>query len=478
MEFWGRQRELARLRDELEQVRQSGQGKMLSVRGRRQAGKSRLLTELVESAGVPYLFTTAIRNGALVQQFEQVATDLRSSRHPLPGLDVAFASEPNSWADLFARLPLALGDEPAIVVLDEFPWATESDATLEGVLQQAWDRVIERLPVLLVLVGSDLAMMERLTQHDRALYGRAAEMTVSPLSPADVAEAIPGRRPALDLLDVFLVTGGYPRLVSAARRHRNAASFVRSELEDDQSALAVTGSRMLDAEFREELRARTVLEAIGSVEVGHATFSSAVERLGGDDRTTGTAVTRALPILAEDKRVVAIDLPVGAAPTSKLRRYRIVDPYLRFWFRYCAPHLTDMARGRSDLAIDRFVRDFPSWRGKAIEPVIQEAVSRLSRSDPQLSGLVTVGGWWNRTGDHEYDLVGAERNGEVTVVGTVEWRARRAVTVEELSRLSEARSVVPRAGGAKRAIVCPAGARAGVHPDVLLDAGDVLDAFR
>ena len=110
--------------------------------------------------------------------------------------------------------------------------------------------------------------------------------------------------------------------------------------------------------------------------------------------------------------------------------------------------------------------------------MIHEAVSRLSRTDPQLSGLVTVGGWWDRAGDHEYDLVGAERNGEVTVVGTVTWRARRAVTVEEPSRLSEARSVVPRAGGAKLAVVCPAGARAGVDPDVLLDAGDVLDAFR
>ena len=144
-------------------------------------------------------------------------------------------------------------------------------------------------------------------------------------------------------------------------------------------------------------------------------------------------MTRARPILAEDKRVVAID---------------------------------------------RFVRDFPSWRAKAIEPVIHEAVSCWSRIDPQLSGLVTVGGWWDRSEDHEYDLVGAEQNGEVTVVGTIKWRARRAVTVEELSRLSEARSVVPRAGGANLAVVCPAGAPAGVHPDVLLDAGDVLDAFR
>jgi len=40
-----------------------------------------------------------------------------------------------------------------------------------------------------------------------------------------------------------------------------------------------------------------------------------VERLGGDDRATGTAVTRALPILAEDKRVVAIDRFVRDFPS-------------------------------------------------------------------------------------------------------------------------------------------------------------------
>ena len=51
MEFWARQRELARLRAELDEVRTSGQGRMLAVRGRRQTGKSRLLTELVVTCG-------------------------------------------------------------------------------------------------------------------------------------------------------------------------------------------------------------------------------------------------------------------------------------------------------------------------------------------------------------------------------------------------------------------------------------------
>lgn len=478
MELWGRQRELARLRSELDEVRASGQGRMVVVRGRRQAGKSRLLTELVETAGVPYLYSTAFKNAPALAQVAQVAADMRTSRVPLPGLELAFAAQPTSWQDLFARLPLALDGQPAIVVLDEFPWATEADDTLEGVLQVAWDRTLERLPVLVVLVGSDLAMMERLTEHDRPLYGRAREMVVSALSPAEVSEAFAGRIDPAGVFDMYLATGGYPRLVSAARPHGSAESFVVEQLQDDQSPLSVTGLRMLDAEFRDAEQARAVLEAIGGVEVGHASFSSTVARLGGDDSSSGTAVSRALPALVHGKQVVAIDVPVGASTKSKLRRYRIVDPYLRFWFRYCRPHLADMARGRADLAVGRFERDFTSWRGKAIEPVVHEAVSRLAASDERLGGVERVGAWWDRSNAHEFDVVAAARDGSVPLMGSVKWRTRKPVTSGEVAALANGRAVVPGAASARLLAVCPAGARDDAGAHVVLVAGDLLGAFR
>ena len=451
---------------------------MLAVRGRRQAGKSRLLTELVETAAVPYLYATAVKNAPALAQVAQLAADMHTSRVPLPELEVAFAAQPTSWQDLFARLPLALDGQPAIVVLDEFPWATEADDTLEGVLQVAWDRTLERLPVLVVLVGSDLAMMERLTEHDRPLYGRAREMVVSALSPAEVAEAFAGRVDPAGLFDLYLATGGYPRLVSAARPHGSAQGFVVEQLQDDQSPLSVTGLRMLDAEFRDAEQARAVLEAIGSVEVGHASFSSTVARLGGDESSSGTAVSRALPALVDGKQVVAIDVPVGASRKSKLRRYRIVDPYLRFWFRYCRPHLADMARGRADLAVGRFERDFASWRGKAIEPVVHEAVSRLAASDQRLGGLERVGAWWDRSNTHEFDVVGAARDTSVPLLGSIKWRAEKPVTSGEVAALAAGRAVVPGAASARLLAVCPAGARDDAGTDVVLVADDLLGAFR
>jgi AAA+ ATPase superfamily predicted ATPase len=476
MEFWGREGELRRLRAELDRVREDATGRLLAIRGRRQVGKSRLLTEMVEQSGVPYLYTTAAKHAPTGRQLEQAMTDLRAARHPLPALGNAFAAPATTWADLLARLPLAFDGQPAIVILDEFPWAVESDASLDGVLQGAWDRSLERLPVLFVLVGSDVAMMERLTGHDQPLYGRAHEMVLNALTPTDVAHAVGHDRHPVDLLDTYLATGGYPRLLVEARRYDTTTDFVLAQLSDDQSPLSITGQRMLDAEFRGAQQPRGVLEAIGAAEVGHATFSSTVGNLGGDDAAK-TAVTRALDTLVDAKKVITIDRPTGAHPKTKTRRYRITDPYLRFWFRYCAPHLDDIARGRADLAIDHFHRDYSSWRGKAIEPVVHDALTRLAATDERFTTVTHVGAWWDRTGDREYDIAAADRRGTTDWLGTIKWRPNRPVDRREILALAEGRRAVPNAAGARLLAVCPAGAQGGAEADAVLDADDIIGAW-
>src|SRR5688500_20305473 len=61
--FVGRERELASLERMLQRVAEGGRGdrpgRAVLMRGRRRVGKSRLVEEFVERAGVPYLFFTA-----------------------------------------------------------------------------------------------------------------------------------------------------------------------------------------------------------------------------------------------------------------------------------------------------------------------------------------------------------------------------------------------------------------------------------
>jgi hypothetical protein len=56
-----------------------------------------------------------------------------------------------------------------VVVLDEMPHLIKTDPGFEGTLQKIFDRELSRRPVLLICVGSDLALMEALNEYGRPL---------------------------------------------------------------------------------------------------------------------------------------------------------------------------------------------------------------------------------------------------------------------------------------------------------------------
>src|SRR3954464_9059013 len=106
-EFIGRANELALLGKRLERVRTSGSGVALALRGRRQVGKSRLVQEFCDRAGVPFLFYAATKGTSPVEAVVEFAAELRASRLPIdPGLVPTVQT--GSWLDAFRALAAAL----------------------------------------------------------------------------------------------------------------------------------------------------------------------------------------------------------------------------------------------------------------------------------------------------------------------------------------------------------------------------------
>src|SRR5687767_14002971 len=106
--FHGRRTLLARLDHELAQVTATGRGRMLAVRGRRQVGKSRLLTHFVETRSRPYLYTSVVKNASASAQLAGLTRDALAATTPLPEASVVFASPSASWDELLGRLRLSL----------------------------------------------------------------------------------------------------------------------------------------------------------------------------------------------------------------------------------------------------------------------------------------------------------------------------------------------------------------------------------
>ena len=430
--FAGRLEQLALLEADLAEVRSSGRGRFVLVRGRRQVGKSRLIEEFIDRSGVPAVFFTATKGregSAELNEFTELI------RHPSIDVERALVDT------MFGSWDAALGavartvKVPTVVVVDEVPYLFVGASDVEGAFQKAWDRSLKNAPVLLIMIGSDLAMMEALTEYGRPLYGRPTrEFDLRPLSPYDVG-SLTGLSP-VDSFDAFVVTGGFPNLVNRWRHGQTLKQFLASQLVTSTEVLSIVGERMMSAEFPVDSQARLVLTAIGS---GAPTFTT----IGAHTGLAAASLDRALKLLTA-KRAIAVEQPTSGRPSGRETRYRIADTYLAFWTRFVEPARPLLDRGRSQQVIESIVGQWPDYRGRAIEPIVRDSVARLLPIDGV--DAHTVASYWTRDGRTEVDLIGIEGNGSkrrVSFIGSIKWRQRRPFSGADASALAAQLPLVP-----------------------------------
>ncbi|TQS46504.1 ATP-binding protein [Cryptosporangium phraense] len=436
--FVGRARELKLLSDLVTGVasgsRTGRPGKALLIRGRRRVGKSRLVEEFIERSGLPSVYFTAV-GGSRSQDLAGFTAAIAESDLPHAELVADFGT-PQTWDAALGVLGQTLPtDTPSVVILDELPYLVREDVTFEGSLQKAFDRTLSRLPVLLILIGSDIGMMQELNTYGRPFYQRGTDLVVPSLNPAEVGEML-GLR-AADAFDAFLVTGGLPLILEEWPEGANLWIYLAAALGRPTSPLLVSGERVLAAEFPTEALAQQVLAAIGN---GERTFTLIAREAGGMSPAT---LTRALDVLVS-RQMVTSELPLSTQ-ASKLTRYRISDPYLRFWLAFVRAGIPTIERGRGDLVLQGIRSRWTDWRGRAIEPVVRDGLWRLA--DDQLpDGSDVVGSYWTRNNDPEIDIVAADRSPvakRITAVGSIKWHDRAAFDVRDLARLAQHRDRLP-----------------------------------
>ena len=436
--FAGRQVEMNLLGLDASMLATRG-AQFVMVRGRRQVGKSRLVEEFVRRAGNASIFFTATKGR---QPHVEIAEFVELAQQS--GIDGDGTLDGVSFATWDAALAAVarLVTQPTVVVVDEFPYLVEGAPDVEGSFQKAWDRHLRKAPVMLILIGSDLAMMAALTQYGRPLFGRPTrELHLGPLNPAETAELI--GLPPRDAFDAFLVTGGFPNLVNQWARNGSMKAYLKSQLASSSSVLVVTGERMLAAEFSPDSPSRQVLSSVG---MGSVTFAA----LGNQTGIGASTLDRTLKQL-KIKGVVVVDAPVCAGPSHETR-YRIADVHLRFWLRFIERSIPQLERARGADVVETIMSHWSDYRRRAIEPVVVEAVGRLAadgqalNADVQALNAEMVGAYWTRSGSTEVDLVGVvgpAKRPRVSFVGSIKWRDRRAFDGADAANLAAHMTRVP-----------------------------------
>src|SRR5512138_388290 len=119
-----------------------GSGQLIMVYGRRRVGKTALLRHWAEHSGAPFTYWVAAREPAPLQRRKLFTELLRTTGTNLPTPDF------ESWSDLWDAVATLVRDRRHLLILDELPYAADSDAAMLSSLQHAWDRHFQQSPLV------------------------------------------------------------------------------------------------------------------------------------------------------------------------------------------------------------------------------------------------------------------------------------------------------------------------------------------
>ncbi len=411
--FIGRQKELR----DLENRWRSGSPELIVVYGRRRVGKTELLLQFAQRGRKKtlYFLATQVTRQEHLRQFTQVMRSVFQD----PLLDVTTFP---TWEAVFTYLGERARRERLLVILDEFPYLCESAPELPSVIQKFWDLQGQNSRMYLVLCGSHMGFMEREILGEKSpLYGRrTGQIRLQPFDFREASLFFPHYSPE-ERLTAYGMLGGMPAYLLRFSTDQPLRENLLQEMLQTQGYLYEEPRFLLRMELRDPRVYAAVLSAIAS---GCTKLNEIAQRIG----LTAPVTSKYLGVLQE-LGLVAREVPFTArAPQrSKKGRYRIVDPYLRFWFRFVHPHASLIESGKGNLVYERFIAPhIREYMGTLFEQVALRYITRYAEEELEIPPVLRAGREWR--GDFEIDVIATHSDGSWSF-GECKW-TRRPVGVK------------------------------------------------
>jgi len=452
--FFDRHEEMRRLH----RLYQQKQGRLAVIYGRRRCGKSRLILESVASTSLVYYFgderESSVQRSGLAAEIAGLLPGFDQVRYP-------------DWDSLLVRW---FRDAPpgSVLALDELPSLVASAPELPSLIQKHLER--RPLPTShLVLCGSSQRMMQGLALDQTSpLYERAREILgISPLPAGWLQEAFPTLSPS-QLVETYAVWGGVPRYWELARQFSNLQEAITDLVLSPFGVLHDEPATLLQDDLKDTVQSASLLHLIGQ-------GCQRLSELAGRLEKPPTNINRPIQRLVE-LELIFREKPFGSLEKdSKRSYYRILDPFLSFWYRCVGPQRSRLQARQFELAQAAIERDFPHHVAGIWEDLVRSSVPHL-----------TLGGktwgpaqrWWGPGLDRkslEIDVVAESLDESSILLGSCKWQERGGESAwTELRRQAEA---FPHSRGRKLelAVFCK-------HPNAKINAEigpeQVLQALR
>ena len=428
--FIGRKRELALIRSEW----QSDEARMLILYGRRRIGKTRLLTHWINTDFPRALYWVAEPTSPVEQlrSFSQALFGFETNS-PVPD-SFSYAS----WKQAFEQVARMAEHKRFALILDEFTYLIALEKGLSGILQNAWDHGLKNTNLFLVISGSHLGMMEReVLSYQAPLYGRATTRLLLQPLPFKATQGMFPKFRTDERVALYAIFGGVPAYWEQFNPSQSLDRNIKEHLLSG-AYLSEDEPRLLLQDFVSEIHNYVaILRAIAN---GYRTPRDMARAAGLNERHISMYIKNLLQTGFVERRI-----PVTARGATRQGRHYILDPYLRFYYRFLSQRQAQLALGVRDQALAEIKKHLVDFIGTHTwEELSREWLLRASGKEiiPFLPDQ--VGNIWNK--EAQIDVAGVNFMDKTLILGECKWN-RRSMGVDVLKVLIEkTEKVLPREG--------------------------------
>lgn len=404
--FVGRHNEL----NLLEKEYISPDSKLVVLYGRRRVGKTLLVKTFMKNKPKTLSFE-AVENEQTVEQIRHFTAFLAEQTGDKIVEEITFSN----WRKLFIYLTNHVikrrSKKKLVLFFDEFQWMSSGRSRLAATIKYFWDNHWKEHNVMLVLCGSVASFMVKKVVRSKALYGRIdLEILLKGLLPFESAQFFDKKRSPEEALKYLLIFGGIPRYLETIDTDTSFNKNINRLCFRKNSLMLHEIEKVFYSQFRST---RLYLEIVKLLNSGIFTMSEIAKKL---NIASGGGLKMYLENL-ELANIINSYIPYNKKITTKVRKYRLADEFIIFFFKYMQPHLRTIDENRSSKLFESLTDEsFSIWMGFAFERFCVKHAAFLADILGFGDEVITASPYFER-GDRNFqiDLVFKRMDNVITV---------------------------------------------------------------
>ncbi len=364
MKFIGREYELKKL----EEHYKKNKSQIVALYGRRRVGKSYLIKKFCLNKE-SFVFE-GLEDEPIAKQIQHFIYTLNKQVN-LPLLKNV---KPKNWHEAMDILTEVFKnrsqDQPLIIFFDELPWMCNLKTSLISIIKYYWDQYWKDLNIFFILCGSVSQFIVNHVVKSKALYGRLSlTINLRKLGPLESQKFFSGKRSTEEILKYLMLFGGLPKYLEEINLKKSFNQNIKDLCFTKDGFFVTEFDKIFFSHFSDHQNYRKICEIISQ---GPKDLAQISEKL---KIPSGGGLKVYLDNLISAGFVLEY-YPYNKEKKSKLKKYKLIDEYSRFYFKYIRPYYKSIQNSEEGLLFEKkILLTWNSWLGLQFENYcIQNAI--------------------------------------------------------------------------------------------------------